>query len=159
MYLNVCSKDSSIYFPNNEPAHFRVKLAKPLNLLGNWQVGLCEVQLCNVNINKQVNGNHRDDNDKVVTQVEPPNGKDIPSVCIDCSICTGLIVNGVQTRTLRKVWGRKNIYKVFPIVYYVPLEIGYIDTIEFKIHTTDGILLSFDKTYGRVEMTLRLKRC
>jgi hypothetical protein len=155
IYLTVCNNDSAFYFPNNKPAIFRVKLAQPLNLTGCWKVGLCEIQLCNVDIKNKVIDEEDDDNKRV----DIVNGKDIPSVSIDCNICTGLIVNGVQTRTLRKIWGRKNIYKVFPIVYYVPVEKGYIDTIEFKIHTVNGALLRFDNLYGRVEMTLRLKRC
>jgi hypothetical protein len=154
VYLSVCSKDSATYFPNNKPANFRVKLAQPLQLTGCWKVGLCEIQLCNINIKKK--GNASNDNDDTHTPVI--NGKDIPTISINCNICTGLIVNGVQTRTLRKVWGKKNIYKVFPIVYYVPLEKGYVDTIEFNIRDTDGELVSFDTLYGKVEMTLRLKR-
>jgi hypothetical protein len=161
MYLTVCSKDAAIYFPNNKPANFRVKLAKPLNLTGCWKVGLCEIRLSNVNINKVVSKKKKKTNvggDDDVTLVEVPL-KAIPSISIDCNICTGLIVNGIQTRTLRKVWGRKNIYKVFPVVYYVPVEKGYIDTIEFNLYTGVGTVLTFDALYGRVEMTLRLKSC
>ena len=177
IYLNVCSKDSAIYFPLNKADNFRVKLAKPLNLTGCWKLGLCEIHLCNIDlkntivkakINKNVNsvgGNDdgsddgSDDNDDNDAPIEVTNVRDIPAICIDCSVCTGLIVNGVQTRTIRKVWGKKNIYKVFPIVYYVPIEKGYIDTIQFNIYTSVGTPVSFDTTYGSVEMTLRLKRC
>jgi hypothetical protein len=172
IYLNVCSKDSAIYFPLNKADNFRVKLAKPLNLTGCWKLGLCEIHLCNIDIKKtivkaKINKNVKrvvndatdDDDDDDDAPVEGINVKDIPAICIDCNVCTGLIVNGIQTRTIRKVWGKKNIYKVFPIVYYVPIEKGYIDTIQFNIYTSVGTPVSFDATYGRVEMTLRLKRC
>ena len=84
--------------------------------------------------------------------------QDAVNVSINCSACTGLIVNGVQTRTLRKVPADEGVYMVFPILYYVPLEKGFIDTLEFTINTSDGTLLSFDPVKGRVEMTLKLKR-
>jgi hypothetical protein len=163
IYLNVCSKDSAVYFPQNKPSNFRVKLAKPLNLVGCWKIGLCEIHLCNIDLKNTIvkpkinngMGDSGDDDDDVPVS----NIKDIPTICIDCNICTGLIVNGVQTRTIRKVWGKKNIYKVFPVVYYVPIEKGYMDTIHFNIHTSVGTPVTFDTTYGRVEMTLRLKRC
>ena len=171
IYINVCSKDSAIYFPENKPSNFRVKLAQPLNLSRCWVIGLCEIHLFNINIKNVVVKKKKltasvndvnesgDDDDDDDTHNVGSNVKDIPSIAIDCSVCTGLIVNGVQTRTIRKVWGKKNIYKVFPIVYYVPLEKGYIDTIEFNIRTSSGEAVSFDTTHGRVEMTLRLKRC
>jgi hypothetical protein len=166
IYINVCSKDSAIYFPGNKPANFRVKLAKPLNLSGCWKIGLCEIHLWNIDIKNAVVKKRRtiddvdDDQDEATLPVEAINNvKDIPSICIDCSVCTGLIVNGIQTRTIRKVWGKKNIYKVFPIIYYLPLEKGFIDTIEFNIHTSTGELVNFDIPNGRVEMTLKLKRC
>ena len=137
IYLNVCSKDSISYFPNNKTASFRVKLAKPLHLKGCWKLGLCEIHVSGVNVNA--------------------NGAE--NIRIECNLCKGLIVNGTQTRTLRTLPLKKNQYKIFPLLYYVPLETHYIDNIDFNICGSEDKLLSFEAEDGRVEMTLRLKRC
>jgi hypothetical protein len=174
-YLHVSSADSLPYFPNNKPDNFRVKLSKPLNLTGCWKIGLCEIRLANVTINKVTRVKRTNnkvikgvsDVDTVVKNdvknddmlIEKVNVKCMPSVSIDCNICTGLIVNGIQTRTLRKVWGKKNIYKVYPLVYYVPVEKVYIDTIEFNIYSGVDRVVTFDAVYGLTEMVLRLKSC
>jgi hypothetical protein len=34
------------YFPDNEPAEFKTKLARPVNLRGLWEVALAELQYC-----------------------------------------------------------------------------------------------------------------
>ena len=152
-YLHVCSRDSAIYFPENKASDFRVKLAKPLHLKGYWKIGLCEVGLYNVT---KVNTN---DNEGSTNEDSTNNDDQHCTASINCNVCTGLIVNGVQTRILRKVLVEENIFSVYPIVYYVPLEKDFIDTIEFSINTSDGSQLSFDLVKGWSEMTLRLKRC
>jgi hypothetical protein len=179
VYLNVCSRDSLIYFPDNKAADFRVKLAKPMHLKGCWKISLCEIWLYNISKGVEDNNNDsiRSGDDEVDVDVDgnsdttsenaegddgnngTVNLKDIGNVAINCSICMGLIVNGIQTRTLRKVPADENVYMVFPILYYVPVEKGFIDTIDFTINTSDGELLPFDALRGKVEMTLRLKRC
>jgi hypothetical protein len=216
IYLNVSSNDSVLYFPDNNASNFRIKLARPLSLIGCWKIGLCEIHICKVvkndlSINQIVgecissrsskdgtdkNGgldvdtnmdtvdNVNDKNESItpvsggsgISGIVPKHacrggisGHTTPtvescnptrvSVRIDCSICMGLIVNGEQTRTIRTLAIKGDVYEVFPIVYYVPLETHYIDTIEFHIRSTCGEMLSFDTSAVRVEMTLRLKKC
>jgi hypothetical protein len=156
LYIHISSKDSKDYFPNNKVAHFRVKLGRPLNLQGSWVVGLCEIQLRNLS-NKAalvlVDDNAPGRGDDTGGVEEP----DIVNLRVECSICMGLIVGGVQTRTLRTLMVKGSLYKVFPLIYYLPVETRYTDTLEFRILNSNGQLATFDEVNGMVEMTLRLK--
>ena len=156
-YIHISSKDSKDYFPNNKVAHFRVKLGRPLNLQGSWVVGLCEIQLRNLSHRAHV---------ALVDTTQPARGDDdvieepsIVSLRVECSLCMGLIVGGVQTRTLRTLSTKGNLYKVFPLIYYFPIETRHTDTLEFCILNSDGKLATFNEINGEVEMTLRLKSC
>jgi hypothetical protein len=117
IYIHVSSKDSALYFPLNRPALFRVKLNTTLNLEGTWKMGLCSIYMKNVNLQT--------------------NASLVPSILfISCNVCTGLIVNGIQTRILRSIDMRENVSIDYSFVYYVPIEVIFIDTIEFSV-TTD----------------------
>jgi hypothetical protein len=159
IYLSVSSKDSSVYFRDNSAANFRVKLAKRLELIGCWKIALCEISLSNVIVKAPTRVNTSDDSDDDGTEAANMLNDDDDTICIHCSVCTGLIVNGKETRVLRTLPLKKNQYKIYPIQYYLPLETRYIDTIEFHIDTSSGKPVTFDKQTGQTSMTLRLKKC
>ena len=101
IYINVSNNDSVQYFPHNNPSNFRVKLEKRLELKGCWKICLCEISISNVIVN-QLNG--VDDIEKTVVN----NVQQTKSIHIHCNVCTGLIVNGEQTRILRTLPIKKN---------------------------------------------------
>src|ERR1043165_9241442 len=39
------SSDSAQLFPENRPSSFRIKLAQPISLFGNWEVGVAEIHM------------------------------------------------------------------------------------------------------------------
>jgi hypothetical protein len=132
-YLHVTSKDSFVYFPTNEANSFRLKLNTPLNLTGLWKIGLCQLML---------------------------NGILSENVCIVCNICQGFICDGTQTRILRilRVDKNENFDESYPVIFYVPVEVRFIDTIEFRLIERDGSPVLFKPGEGSVNMTLHLKR-
>ena len=141
IYLHVSSKDSILYFPQNRPALFRVKLNTTLNLEGTWQVGLCSIFFKKVNL-------------QTTASVQPS------VLFIACNVCSGLIVDGVQTRILRSIDISVNVSKDYSLIYYVPIEVRYIDNIEFSI-TTDLLaeaLFSTEDVIGTASMIIHLKR-
>jgi hypothetical protein len=157
IYMHISSQDSKEYFPNNKLEHFHVKLDRPLNLQGSWAVGLCEIHLSRRVVKKVkdlvvVDDGRGNDND---VADEP----DIVNLRVECSLCMGLIVHGVQTRTLRTLTAKASLYKVFPIIYYFPVETRFIDTVEFRILNTSGELATFNEVGDRLEMVLHLKIC
>jgi hypothetical protein len=161
IYINVSSEDSSIYFPDNKAGHFRVKLEKRLELAGCWKIALCEISVSNVKVKSGGSDSDREGEGEGEEAAGEETGVNVTqdTIYVHCSVCVGLIVNGVQTRVLRTLPIKKNQYKIYPIQYYMPLETRYIDTIEFHICTSDGKALSFDVRKGKVSMTLRLKQC
>jgi hypothetical protein len=141
IYIHVSSKDSALYFPLNRPALFRVKLNTTLNLEGTWKMGLCSIYLKNVNLQT--------------------NASVLPSfLFIACNVCTGLIVNGTQTRILRSIDISENVSRDYSFIYYVPIEVIFIDNIEFSITTDllDEALFSGEDHEGSVCMIIHIKR-
>jgi hypothetical protein len=147
IYLHVSSGDSDKYFPLNNAANFCVKLNTPLNLNGSWVIGVCEVNIKNVNVSSNVK-------------------KGFSSFAIECNICTGLVVNGMHTRVLRIIPLEANISEKYPIIFYNPVETRFIDTLQFRL-TNGGreeVDFALEESGGShvdvgfVSMTLHLKR-
>ena len=147
IYLRVSNKDSLLYFPENEASLFRVKLKNTLNLTGLWLIGLCSVDMVHVD----VSGN---------------TATGASTLAITCNICTGLIVDGSQTRVLRCLELHSDVHVLYTNIFYVPVEVGFLDTIEFSVitdvskPTLFGTRLTSDSAMqpGIVSMTLHLKR-
>ena len=118
IYLHATSKDSAVYFPDNEVNSFRLKLNTPLNLTGLWKIGLCQLML---------------------------KGILSETVCVACNICQGFICDGTQTRIIRilRVDGNENFDESYPVIFYVPIEVRFIDTIEFRLIKKDGTPVVF----------------
>jgi len=130
IYLHASSNDCSDYFPNNNASIFRVKLNKPLNLNGVWKIGICEIDV-NSDISERV--------------------------CVECSLCgDGLIVDGKQTRVLRTFTLNQNYHEIYPILFYVPIETRFVDSIEFRLVKPDGTPILFRDKSAAVHMTLQL---
>lgn len=114
MYIHASNRDSRDYFPSNTPTVFHVKLANRLELKGLWKIGVCDLVIGNVDVSSnELQG--------------------AATLLIACDICTGFIVNGIQTRVLRAIPIQKNFQKTFPSVIYVPIETCSLDTIEFRL--------------------------
>jgi hypothetical protein len=161
MYLHVSNKDSLQYFPQNEAAIFRVKLKNTLNLNGAWKIGICSIDIYNMDVKSN-------------------KAAGVVGVYITCSACTGLIVDGEQTRVLRCIKLERNVHVTYSDVFYVPLDVCFLDTIEFSVVRDTSTLVLFGKPssgssedgkssddsdgtdnddhIGSVSMTLHLKR-
>jgi hypothetical protein len=147
IYLHVSSSDSSQYFSPNNAGHFCLKLNTPLDLNGSWVIGVCEVDMQNIDVSANT-------------------GRGFSCVAIECNICTGLIVNGVQRRVLRVMPLKTDVAEVYPIVFYVPIETRFIDTIEFRVTNGACEEASFalevrgeqEVDAGHISMTLHIKR-
>ena len=145
IYIHVSSADSENYFSQNKAAAFRIKFNTPFDLRGRWKIGLCEIHLDNVDIIKN---------------------RGASSFFVNCSICTGMVVNGIQTRALRSIEATKNCHQVFTRIYYRPVEAMFIDTMEFTITKGGRTLVAFaldevaggHADIGKVSLILHLKR-
>jgi len=141
IFLHVSSKDSLSYFPHNTPAVFRVKLNTTLNLNGSWEMGVCDVNMQNVNV-----------------------GENAASLkmFITCSICSGFIVDGKQTRAIRVLGMSENVVETYAHILYIPVGVRFIDCIEFRILNDEMHEVSFGgkgKTEtGYTSITLHIKR-
>ena len=47
LYLTLPSNSSASYFDGNTPSHYFTKLPQPIQLSGEWEVGLVEIQFIN----------------------------------------------------------------------------------------------------------------
>jgi hypothetical protein len=146
IYMHVSDKDSAAYFPQNRPSIFRVKLKTTLNLTGSWKIGVCCVDMTNIDVKRN-------------------KATGVSRLFITCSACTGLIVNGEQTRVLRCIELEHDVHEVYTDIFYVPVEVSFLDSIEFTVITdlsTYGLFElkdASDDNIGIVSMTLHLKRC
>jgi hypothetical protein len=128
MYLIVSSSDSKGYYTDNKATRFHVKLSTPLNLDGNWYVGICDIHLTDNAENKGVVG-------------------------LNADICNGLISDGLQTHILRKFNCKRNVHEAFPIIYYLPVGKLFIDTMEFYLTDDVGKDVSLGAD-AKLEVTL-----
>ena len=132
IYLHVTNDDSTAYFPNNNASVFHVKLNKPLYLKGAWQLGVCELEIkCDLS----------------------------SYLYVVCSACQVLVVDGKQTRVLRALSVNKTYHEIYPVIFYVPVETQFIDTIEFRLIQRNGTPISFKEQESFVHMTLHLTPC
>lgn len=131
MYIVVSADDSKTYYKDNSANRFRVKLSKPLNLEGSWRVGVCEIHLTD-------------------------NAENMGVLGLNSDICNGLMADGIQTHLLRKFNCKRNVHETFPIVYYLPVEKLFIDTIEFYLTGASGQAASLAAAV-KLEVTLHLE--
>ena len=113
------SKDT--YFPNNVPEHFRLKLSKPLILTGGrWLVALSEIEIVNV---LPAEGQKR------LELLHPVHYQ------VNFAPCEGLLINGKPSRTVRWIPYKANYHHIYVRPFYVPVQPGYMDTVEVCIST------------------------
>ena len=104
------------YYPSNTVGDFWIKLSKPLILTGaQWKVGLCEIHVFNVLLEDR-----RDENRPLYFQV-------------DFGPCDGLVVDGQSTHTVRVLPYSSNVRKIFTDPFYVPVQIGYIESCHIHV--------------------------
>jgi hypothetical protein len=131
MYIVVSNGDSEAYYPDNKPHHFRVKLSKSLKLPSETGVGLCEIHISE---NTGTTG----------------------MLGLNLTICNGLILDGIQSNVLRKFHVKRNVHEAFPVIYYMPVEKLFSDTLEVYLSGSDGKLASLGAD-AKVECTLHFK--
>jgi hypothetical protein len=132
MYIVVANSDSPTYFSDNKATRFRVKLSKPLVLDGDWYVGVCEIHVTD-------------------------NAENIGIVGFNSDISNGLIVNGIQSHLLRRFNCKRNVHETFPIVYYLPVDKLFIDTLKFYLTGPTGELASLGADV-KIEVTLHFQK-
>lgn len=81
-YVYIKDNESNLYFIDNKPYHFKVRLQLPLNFDGYWKVALCEI---NFSRDTKIRKTHVDD-----------------TVFIYSNICKESIVNGGEYSLLRR---------------------------------------------------------
>jgi len=131
MYIVVANSDSKTYYSGNTASHFRVKLSKPLNLEGAWTVAVCEIHLTD-------------------------NAENMGILGFSADFCNGLISDGGQTTVLRKFNCKRNVHETFPVLYYLPVEKLFIDTMDFYLTTASGKIASLTGDV-KLEVTLHFK--
>ena len=114
MYIHVSSSDSVVYYPENKPTLFRVKLNSRLDLKGLWKIGVCDLVMNNIDVSASMKGG-------------------ASTFSVACDICSGFIIDGVQTRVLRTFPIQRNYQKTYPIIFYHTIETYSLDTIEFRV--------------------------
>ena len=131
MYIVVRNDDSESYYPDNNANHFRVKLSKALKLESESSVGLCEIRISGNSDNHGLLG-------------------------LNLDICDGLILDGIQSNVLRKFNCKRNVHEAFPVIYYMPVEKLFLDTLEMYITDSTGSIASLGADV-KVECTLHFK--
>jgi len=136
------TSSSAVYFPDNKPQHFSVKLSKALEFKSSvWKVALCEIFL---------------------QDILPIHGKEdtYPSLfSIHFGQCSGLTINGNSTNSLRVIPNASDAHIIFPEPFYLPLEAEYIDTFEIILKNLQGVPLKLhlaDSTL--ITVTLHFKK-
>jgi hypothetical protein len=132
MYLSVTNSDSKDFYADNKASHFRVKLGKTVHLEGNWSVAIAEIHVSD-------------------------NTANFGLLSINCDVCNGIWINGLQSHLLRRFNCRKNVHESFPILFYLPVEKVFIDTLEFFITTGEGEEASLSADV-KVEFTLHFRQ-
>ena len=107
------------YFPNNVPYHFKTYLKQSLLLEGTWKVALTDI----------------DFEEKITAS----------TLYVECSVCEGTIVDGVNTNGLRKVNTamRRTFSNSFNWLYYVRVIKSEIRDIEITLKDSSGALATF----------------
>jgi hypothetical protein len=131
MYIIVSNSDSKSYYADNEANHFRVKLSKPLNLEGDWYVGVCELHVTD-------------------------NAENMGILGFNADICNGMIADGSQTYLLRTFNCKRNVHESYPLIHYLPVGKLFIDTMEFYLTDSSGKKASL-ATEAKLQVTLHFK--
>ena len=133
LFLCVRSTDSILYYPKNNPGHFRVKLPRPLILEGSWTVGLCEIHTS--------------------TPMEV-----LPGLySLHCKSCTGMLTHDLTSDVLRMVQPKRNVHVIYTCIYYMPIETHFIESLEIYFKDSKGALVSLAEE-GVLECVLHFKR-
>jgi hypothetical protein len=143
-YITIFSNDSQTLYPNNTLASFTSRLAKPLELVDNWEVALVEFTHP-PNISGQYTTN--------------PVYIGMEHKLIYCDIISPQFIGGNLVRCIRSYIPSKiNGQYMFDTVYYVPVERRYIRDIHLQIYNTKGEIQKFRDNENPVKMILHFKR-
>lgn len=135
-YIVIRSTDNKDTYPHNEHYNFRVNLGEELHVDHKWMIGLCDITVSD-------------------WDVENKEDRDI-YVC--SSVCNTSYVGGGYETFLRYVFlnnEKKQRQFMFPSLYYVPVKVHDLRTIDLYIKDSQGALASF--VTGTVTATLHLK--
>ena len=146
IFLVVSSNDSLEYFPKNKPDYFTTLLSTPLDLSGQWSIGLKEIVF---NITGDLGMTENLTTKQLLFDVF-------------LSQSTGCILSGVESMLLRRFFftiskGEKTIAVSFNDEYMMPLKSSYINRTDIIIKPTSDSTISVDKQVT-AHATLVLKK-
>lgn len=137
MYLYVSSDTAESYFPDNEAADFRARLARPLNLYGKWEVALTEIAV------PKLQGDYKPE-----------------YIGVNCSVAAESFVDGSQAAILNRVY----LQEIRPIQvirfhtpHYVPVNTNLVYVIHFNLYDNKGEKPSFQS--GSLHCALHFRQC
>lgn len=136
-YVYISSNASKQYFPANESTHFRMTLAKPLSLYGDWEVALTEINL-----------------PKLAQGYKPE------YIAIECSFCIDSFVNGGQDQLLDRFFlSELRPSDVIRLTrpHYVKVNTDLLHTLQLNLYDETHAKPSFQS--GNLHCTLHLRRC
>ncbi|KAJ8309642.1 hypothetical protein KUTeg_012799 [Tegillarca granosa] len=127
------SGDCKDIYPENKAHDFKVNIAKPLHLTGNWHVSLLELTYQGV--------------------AKPPES----DVYVCSNLCGDTLVGDTELPLLRRLLiGKKTENIIFNRPYGVPLKTGTFHDVRVYIRTSKNELASF--LTGKVTVTLQLQK-
>ncbi len=107
-YVTLASTDSVLYYAENKPSNFKVRLQSPLIVENNWLVGLTELQV------------HSDK---------------VSNIYIYSNICTSSFVGERKLPLLRRTAVHEGwINSQFGHIYYIPVKQEQIEVIQLYIN-------------------------
>ena len=119
IFVIASSDKNKNYFPNNVPHHFKTSFKHSLLMEGTWKVALTEI----------------DFDEKITASI----------LYVECSVCEGTIVDGINTNVLRKVNTdmRRSFSNSFNWLYYIHVIKPEIRDIEITLKDSNGSLATF----------------
>jgi hypothetical protein len=126
-YITLHSDDSLLFYPDNKANHFRVELDAPIHLDNRWMVGLCDIHM------------------------ESTKEMDF-YIC--STICQESYVGSGKMALLRRIYSQSK-EAIFSNVYYIPIRLEELKTVDIYIKDNQNKCTSFVK--GRVVLTLHFK--
>lgn len=115
------TSSSSLYFPDNKPQQFRVKLSKPIDLKGSlWKIALCEIIL------------------KDIVPLASETGTYPSLYSVEFTDSSGLCIHGNSSHSLRVIPKKSDAHMIFNQPYYLPIATEYLDTFEISINNLEG---------------------
>ena len=125
--ITLQSSSSARYFPNNQANHFQVKLPAPLNLEGDWEAALVDIQYENYWL-------YLEKTQYILMWVLPENGNIFYALNVEAKNSVDTYTNGKNNCTEgRELKVSRDTYRPFnsipQIAFIFPITFGFYETI------------------------------